>query len=186
VKVVQVRNRTKGGRRITGAEIDKRICAHFRRKEAVRLREMTRAWKPIPYLDERRRIIREALSAHVDRKYSLSIAALLPLVDGLAAEIRRTTIKPAKGKKLKLIAVNEVVHLYRPADGRSRKWAEVVSIAVTEGIFKDYDFNTQPAPAKNNRHGVLHGRIPNYESEKLSLQTFLVLDVMACIAAKHP
>jgi hypothetical protein len=59
-------------------------------------------------------------------------------------------------------------------------------IEVTERVFKDYDFATQRAPAKNNRHGVMHGRIAKYASEKNSLQTFLLLDVMACIAAKHP
>jgi hypothetical protein len=179
-RLVNVRGRGKG------VEIDRRMCAAFRRNRGTRLRGMTKAWAGVPYLKARRQIIRQAQAAHLDKKYALSIAALLPLVDGLAAEVRRTTIRVAPATRKKVIAVKDVVHLYAPAEGRSRQWSEVVLLAVGERIFKDYDFDTQPAPAKNNRHGVLHGRISHYASEKNSLQTFLLLDVMACIASKHP
>jgi hypothetical protein len=180
-KLVHVQGRGKG------AEIDRRMCAAFRRNRGARLRSMTKAWKAVPYLNDRRHIIRQAQAAHLEKRYALSIAALLPLVDGLAAEVRRANMSlvPATSKKRRVIAVNDVVHLYDPAQGRSRHWSAVVLMAVSQRIFKDYDFDTQRAPAKNNRHGVLHGRIPQYASEKHSLQTFLLLDVMACIAANN-
>ena len=132
------------------------------------------------------------LRAHRRKEYALSIAALLPLVDGLAAEVRRNNPQKvavangaAKKGKRRLIAVGEVVALYDP-QGRARDWADVVIEEVTKRMFKDYDFDTQPAPAKVNRHGVLHGRIADYASEVNSLKTLLMVDVMAHIATCQP
>jgi hypothetical protein len=86
-----------------------------------------------------------------------------------------------KGGRKKLIAVAEVVTLY-DSKGRASDWADAVMQAVSEQMFKDYDFETQRAPAKLNRHGVLHGRIPDYGSEANSLKAILLLDVMVHIA----
>jgi hypothetical protein len=174
----------RGARR--GEAIDKRICSLFRSRRYKRIGTMSRAWWSVPYLRERRPIIRQALGAHKKRKWALSISTLLPLVDGLAAEIRKAnpklTVVTAKNGKPRLIAVADVVTLYDPA-GRAPEWGTMVVSTVCGSMFKSYDFDSQPAPAKINRHGVLHGRITKYHTEANSLKIILLLDVMAHIAA---
>lgn len=148
---------------------------------------MTKEWWRIPYLKKRQRIIRQALAAHKNKQYGLSVPALMPLVDGLAAAVRHRGL-PAlavsgKNRKRPTIAVGEVIALYDPS-GRVHDWVDVVIAAVEERMFKGYDFDTQQAPATVNRHGVEHGRIADYDTEVNSLQTILLLDVMAHIATR--
>jgi hypothetical protein len=186
-RILEIRGRNKG------VSINKFICAAFRRKKYARLASMTKAWWRISYLKKRQRIIRQALRAHRRKEYALSISTLLPLVDGLASEIRQrnpqlVAVANAGGKKKgkeRLIAVREVVALYDPQD-RVRDWADVVMDESNKRMFADYDFKTQPAPAKMNRHGILHGRHDDFDSEVNSLKALLMLDVMAHIASCTP
>ena len=182
-RLLEVRGRNRG------VSIDKFICLAFRRKNHARVASMMRAWWRIPYLKNRQRLIRQAIRAHRRKEYALSITTLLPLVDGLADEIRQRNAQQVpivsgsgKRRKQRLIAVGDVVALYDP-QRRVRDWADVVIEEVSKRMFADYDFQTQPPPAKLNRHGILHGRIVDYASEANSLKTLLMLDVMAHIAA---
>jgi hypothetical protein len=65
--------------------IDRFICAAFRRKKHARVASMTKAWWRVPFLKDRQTTIRQALRAHRRKEYALSIATLLPLVDGLTS-----------------------------------------------------------------------------------------------------
>jgi hypothetical protein len=167
-----------------GAEIDRQICLAFRRKRQAKLRAMVRTWKSVPYLHERRLIVRQAVDAHIGRKYALSIAALLPLVEGCAAEIRRVTPNASPTGKTTVRSgptVGDVILLY-DTGGKARDWADAVVEAVSGRVFAFYKFSNQKPPSKLNRHGILHGRIADYASEVNSLQALLLVDVMAHIA----
>lgn len=60
------------------------------------LNRVVRSWWPHPYMAKRKRTVRAALNAHKSRQYELMIPALLPLIDGLAAEIVAATFKPQR------------------------------------------------------------------------------------------
>lgn len=181
---------TNGLLRIRGANrgraIDRKICSLFRSQRHARISAMAKAWGRVPYLQERKSIVRQALGAHKERKWALSINALLPLADGLAAEIRKhnptRTVVTSKGKP-RLIAVEDVVALYDPA-GRSPAWGALVVATVCQLMFKSYDFEKEKSPTPLNRHGVLHGRVAKYATEVNSLKTILLVDVMAHIATR--
>jgi hypothetical protein len=176
----------KGGARA----LNRGICAAFREKRAMRLREMVRKWSTIAYLGDRKRIVRSALKAHVDGKYELSIPALLPLADGLAAEIRAKVSSPLptnpfnkKKRKSRTIAVPDVVVIYDSGE-RVPEFVNCVLDTVANRMFGDYDFASEAPPSRMNRHGILHGRIAEYSSEAHSLQAFLLIDILAEIRAK--
>jgi hypothetical protein len=172
-----------------GVAIDRAICVAFRRNRNRHIKSMTKLWMTVPYLQARRTIIRQAVRAHLDSKYALSIAALLPLVDGLADDLRRKNphiVRPGKQGKAKLgEAVGDVVALYDPR-GRARDYGDAVITAVSQRVFKDYHFTTDPVPSSLNRHGILHGRIAEYPSEVNSLRALLLVDVMAQVATGLP
>lgn len=107
-------------------------------------------------------------------------------MDGLAAEIRQAhpDLVRARGKKGKPNlgeVATDIVKVY-DTNGRSRDYADAVIAAVSERVFKEYHFATDPSPSTLNRHGILHGRIPGYASDVNSLRAFLLVDVMAFIA----
>jgi hypothetical protein len=120
-RLLEVRGRNRG------VWIDKFICSAFRRKNHARVASMMRAWWRVPYLKNRQRFIRQAIRAHRRKEYGLSITTLLPLVDGLADEIRQRNAQQVpivssggKRRKQRLIAVGDVVALYDPQSRRSR------------------------------------------------------------------
>jgi hypothetical protein len=83
-----LRLRGKGRRSLA---IDAFVCTAFRQNKFRRLAAMTRVWPKLSYMEKRKSIVRQALRAHKRREWALCVSALLPLVDGLAAEVRRAT-----------------------------------------------------------------------------------------------
>ena len=57
-------------------------------------------------------------------------------------------------------------------------WAKVFADVVENVIYKRYDFGNDPAPYLN-RHGILHGRVPDYADKLNSIRVFLLVDAIA-------
>jgi len=162
-----------GYRRHGGEWLDETLCAEARADDMALVRHMADRWATVAYLADRRVIIDDAIHAHAERRYSLSIPALLPFVDGLAATIVGTeSMSPT-------IKVRPAAEQYAESDP---VWGELLLIAISDHIFKCYPFGTEGAQSELNRHGILHGRIKNYPSEANSLRTMLLIDKFARIA----
>ena len=73
------------------------------------LNRVVRSWWSNPYMEKRKRTVRAAINAHKNRQYELTIPTLLPLIDGLAAEIVAATPKLQR----KAIYTKDAVTLYR-------------------------------------------------------------------------
>jgi len=141
---------------------------YFSANDCALLEAMTEEWLVIPYLRDREAIIRDAMSAHRARHYTLTVPSLLPFAEGLSAEIIRN---PAGQNVVKAVA----------REWRSREqepWTELYLDVVLHVIYKSYDFATDPAPYLN-RHGILHGRVPDYASALNSMRVFLLIDCVA-------
>ena len=63
------------------------IADYFNADRCAALTTMTDAWPKIPYLRDRESVITDSLWAHREGRFTLSVPALLPLAEGLAAEI---------------------------------------------------------------------------------------------------
>src|SRR5713226_6089422 len=118
-------------------------------------------------LPDREPILRDALSAHRAGQSTLTIPALLPLADGLCAEI------------LGITRTDSVKILAQDWQSREREvWVDLFRAVVDDLIYKNYSFAADPAPYLT-RHGILHGRVADYWSPHNSTRVFLLLDAVA-------
>jgi hypothetical protein len=166
----------KGTHEHGGEWLDAELCSGAREDDCAALKDIVEPWWSVPYLADRRPIIEDALHAHEEGRYALSIPALMPLVDGLTAEIVGVT----KWHERQAIYVRQAAVAYH--DAEEEVWSEGLLTVVSEQVFKPYAFGSAAAPSLINRHGVLHGRISGYASEANSLRTVLLIDIFARFA----
>jgi hypothetical protein len=163
-------SKTKGNR-----AVQEYIFRIFLTKEYRFLNQMVRVWWNVPDMRKRKKTIRAAIAAHRAGKYDLAIPTLLPLIDGLAAQImpNSSTHNPIVAKK--------VATQFKLDEGE--EYSECVERVVHALIYKKFDFNTAKRPPSSvNRHAILHGRVVGYGSELNSYRVILLLDVMVDIA----
>ncbi len=161
------------GRAGKTSEIDCYLCSLFNENDGARLRERIEAWFKLPYLADRKQIILDSLEAHKAGKWTLTVPALLPLVDGLMRRFRKEHLRRSKNP-------NKVMHADKFADYYRRKQPKLFGKSfasfLREHMFAKYDINNGASPSSINRHAVLHGEIFDYATEANSLKVFLFLD----------
>jgi hypothetical protein len=145
------------------------IREYFSANHWTLLETIGNEWLNVPYLKKREQIVRDALAAHRAGQYTLTVPALMPLAEGLSAEIVGNTT--GRQNVVKTVAL----------DWKAREqevWTELYSDVVIHVIYKTYDFAKDPAPYLN-RNGILHGRVPDYGTELNSLRVFFLVDSVA-------
>ncbi|MFZ0912776.1 MAG: hypothetical protein WBQ76_04450 [Candidatus Korobacteraceae bacterium] len=154
--------------RTNGADaMNAAILQFFSNNEFAVLGEMTEGWASIPYLNDRQAIIRDTISAHKAGQFTLSIPAMLPLAEGLAAEI----LEIADTNAVRVIAAD-----WKSAEAEA--WSQEFWNVVEHVIYKSYKFGKDPATYLN-RHGILHGRVFDYANALNSTRVILLVDVIA-------
>jgi len=155
--------------------VDEFVCRRFRKDRYRLLTRMSRKWSKMPYLTQNRGAFKDALKAHRDGRYRVSITMLLPLIDGLAREI----VIACKGKTRKIIVADEAVEILEERHGDI--WTDGLKLVVEQVVFARCDPRKSVKPRLSlNRHAILHGiASPRYASEANSLRIILVLDVFA-------
>jgi hypothetical protein len=150
------------------------IGAYFNANDSALLVALSDDWANIPYIRDKQAVIRDAMSAHRAGQFTLSIPALLPLAEGLCAEIlgiNGTHVVSAVARDRSSGALD-----WGPVD--RDVWVQLFRDVVEGVIYKPYRFGTDPAPFLN-RHGILHGRVADYASELNSTRVFLLIDAVA-------
>ena len=156
------------------------VFRKFRKAKYKALNRMVRSWWRAPYMRKRKKSIRAAISAHKKRQFELAIPTLLPLIDGLAAEI----VAGTPNLRRKSIYTKEAAAMYNADE--AEVWSECVEQVVFSLVYKDYDFRTAKRPPSSvNRHGILHGRTVDYGSELNSYRVIFLLNVMVKIAEQN-
>jgi hypothetical protein len=157
--------------------VEEYVFRKFRRDKYRLLNRTVRRWWRVPYMNKRKKAIRAAINAHKRRQFELTIPALLPLIDGLAAEI----VVGTPNLKAKTIYAKDAVKIYNADE--AEVWSECVEQVVFGLVYRDYDFRTAKRPPSSvNRHGILHGKVVDYGSELNSYRVIFLLDVMVNIA----
>jgi hypothetical protein len=151
------------------AAMNDAIVEYFNHDDCALLVEMSEGWMSVPYLGDRENIIRDAVEAHKHGKFTLSVPTLLPLVDGLSAEI-------LGNQSMKAVAL--LANERRANDPEI--WAQAFCDFVAHVYYKGYEFGKENAPFLS-RHGILHGRVFDYPSVLNSTRVFLFIDVIANI-----
>jgi len=155
------------------------------------LRDMVRDWKRNPYFADRMHIINDALEAHIEGRYTLSIPTLLPLVEGILTDIvgRRATradggIRGWAGDALERLYSDSLREAYRDAvityvTGIT-VYGSVDSAYFTPQRFPEWlELNGLTGDQVLQRHAILHGVQIDYASRENSLRAFFLLDVLS-------
>ena len=177
----------------TPESIRQAIVGYFEADDFYYLKSMVDGWKRNLYFIDRMSIITEALDAHINGKYSLSIPTLLPLVEGIMIEIvgRRAT----KRESIKAWAGNAIEKMYTDAMREASKdavIAYVTGITVYGKVEPENYFTPQRFPEWLKQHGltgdqvlqrhaILHGVQKDYASKENSFRAFFLLDVLSWI-----
>ena len=148
----------------------------------VILKDMIKDWKLRSYFDVRAELLDDALDAHVNGKYSLSIPALLPLIEGFFNSCFIAYDHKALIKRMKEFFV---------VNGRDELIANSLEAVLEEYLFRTATFfgsedknsytnfktnSIMPPEQILNRHGVLHGFDYQYISKENSLRVFFTID----------
>jgi hypothetical protein len=149
------------------AAMNNAILQYFSEDNWASLERMTESWNSIPYLLDRTGIIADALFAHRSGLYTLSVPTLLPLVDGLSAEILGSHSKNAVAKFAENRRAND-----------PEIWVQGFCDFMAQVFYKGYRFGQDSAPYLN-RHAILHGRVFDYPSALNSTRVFLLVDALA-------
>lgn len=145
-----------------------------------RIEEMVTKWDAIPYLRCRQKIYLDAIEGYRQGLHTLVVPALLPLAEGLAAEI-----VPGNAHRTDTVTRAAKVQVNHSASDDDFGAA---TLAVLEDSYYLHTNFTQPAtPGMFNRHRILHGRSADYASASNSIRAFLLVDTVAemwsCVTA---
>ncbi|HLC30604.1 MAG TPA: hypothetical protein VJM51_07470 [Dehalococcoidia bacterium] len=142
-------------------------------------------WNSHPLFAPRMHIIRDALWAHQNRKYTLSFPALIPQVEGIMSEYVISNGLPAKLGSIKAV--------YEAVVGDPAKNYPLFVWAIADTLLYQLQTNTyfstdfagelekRIPKRRTTRHTVLHGIMPGYNRASHSLRSFLVLDALSAL-----
>ena len=171
---------------VTVEQIEQVFINNYSINNYLALREMVSSWFDSPFFDRRKRIIEDALDAHLSRKFTLSIPALLPQIEGiLSSKTNRTA--GGVGRLLKeAVAGNSLrdIGVFSTLEDDI-----LIALAIDPFLFKGHideffspekytewvmsqGFESIPL----NRHAILHGVQIDYATEINSLRVFFLLD----------
>lgn len=175
------------------------IARYYKRNNWTILKKTVSNWKSNSFFRPRMGIIYDALDAHINGKYTPSVPALLPHIEGVAREIV---------EKYKLPELDKPIIYTKEQYGKdgAKTWPSAVfnRVAINAFSFEELvaiesllyylegtmylsprgrgkkleDFATKDIL---NRNSILHGRHLKYATSMNSLKCFLALDVLALI-----
>jgi len=165
-------------------QVEALFLDYFRDDEWTALRDMCESWEEIPIFVERMHIINDALAAHINGKYTLSVPSLLPQFEGVAAKILGNNIAHGTGNHIaRLIRENYPdVHPAASKDPLIKFVVNHLFIYINFDTFGE-ELESQGIKAASflHRHAILHGVHLGYAAPGLSLRAFLLLDALSYI-----
>jgi len=178
------------------------ILRYYKRNNWAILKNAVNNWGNNSFFQPRMRIIYDALEAHMNGKYTLSVPTLLPHIEGIAREI----VGKYNSPELPTTIIYREINYGK--DG-AKTWPSTVfgKVAISELDFKEWvavesllyylegtmylsprkegkklkDFGTKDIL---NRHSILHGTHIKYATPMNSLKCFLALDVLSLLNDK--
>jgi hypothetical protein len=172
---------------VTSKQIEKVFIDNYSVNNHIALKEMVSSWLHSSFFDRRKRIIEDALEAHISGKFTLSIPALLPQVEGILSS---KTNRNAGSVGLLLKAAVEQNDLSDISIFNAVEDDILIALATDPFLFKGHTFGEFFTPEKYtewvtgqgfdstplNRHAILHGVQIDYATEINSLRVFFLLD----------
>jgi len=163
------------------------ISRHYAQKQWQPLREAVNGWRTNPLFRGRMRVIDEALEAHARGHYTLTIPALLQLVEGISSDYLRAIHPQARfGGHTKQVvkAALEDAPVDRFGIELGFAVGSLLEFLLDElYLFQDFDaqYRALRSQKRLNRHAIHHGRQHAYATRMNSLRVFLILDLLSLL-----
>lgn len=176
-------------------ELDRVILEYFRKDNYARLSKLVSAWRM--HFEDRHHIFEDALWAHKQGRYTLSISTLATQVEGILRDLteeygrrgawlnrfneafgfdynpNNPPTSPAVEQVMSEFVNLPLAERYKKAEELRRN---ITLLRINElydhGVFSDEDFSSSV-----NRHAILHGVFKNF-GELQSLRLFFVLSLL--------
>ncbi len=165
---------------LTPTAVKQLIVELYSENDWQHLRESVNDWRSKPHFQRRMPIIEDALEAHLAGRYTLSIPAILPQVEGIASEI--LGVSPGRPRDI----IRDVVTAQYPDFSSAVARDALISYLMLGygwGDFAQFAAWLQQHQTTEqellHRHAILHGVQVNYASRENSLRAFLLLDALA-------
>ena len=163
------------------------VSRYYAKDNWRRLEEVLERCRNNSLFKRRLKVIEEALQAHREGLYSLSVPGLLIHLEGIAADyVKKHKLLPRVGSKTKeiiLTALNDTP--YSLLDIRTYAGVSALIAYVEDSMFASVDFDKEHVRLHGeNRllgHAVRHGRQVAVGSRMNSLRLFLFIDVMTLL-----
>ena len=154
-------------------DVDRRVTDAY---GSGRTSQLLADWEGSTLLARQAPILRDAVQAHLDGQYNLSVPALLLCVEAVAV----TLVKPRNGRLGKAQRESLVAATF--AEESRTGDLERATLRATANLFNTMLYGTwfhgDPIPAYLNRHAVLHGGDLEYGDQANSLRAILLLDLL--------
>lgn len=157
------------------------------------LKLMVQDWENHKAFSGRMEVISDALDAHIDGKYTLSIPAILPIIEGILTEILGK--RDRKMEEWAKNAIEEYYTDYLQEASRDAVIAYITGAALYVAIPPQYftseryvEWLKQHGMVESQvlqRHAILHGVQKDYASKENSLRAFLLLDILASLSKSN-
>lgn len=161
--------------------ISRTIMGYYHKNDFGNLRNMVDSWEENPLFAPRMHIIRDALKAHCEGRYTLSVPALLPQIEGILNDYVRTNHLPARVGRIKevfdaVFADNNGYNL----TGWSIADTLHYQLQNSSYVWTDFEQELKRAikSRRTTRHTVLHGVNPAYNRPIHSLKVLILLDAV--------
>ena len=160
------------------------IISFYHRRNFERLNQMVENWAANPLFAPRMHILKDALEAHRQGKYTLSVPALFPQIEGILNDYVVTN-----GLVAKLGKIREVYNsaIGDPNDYDLIRWTIVATLLyqLQNNVYAFTDFEQELRRSINRRqvtrHTVLHGIALKYDRPIYSLKSFVLLDALSAL-----
>lgn len=148
--------------------------------------DTVKTWEKNLYFKPWNPIIKDALEAHLQKKYSLSIPVLFIVIEAIIKEFcKKNKIEVPNSRSKPNDKIVSAIKNEAGNEGLKYLQVDAFFIAIQERIYSD----TGLLKGKNfshflNRNAILHGLTSKYGSPKNSLQCFMVLDILNVLKGK--
>lgn len=162
--------------------ITRMMLHYYSAENFVALNDLVNCWGDSPYFAKWSNVINDALFAHKKKKYTLSIPALLLVIEGVAGTICKNNdlgVRPDSSDGKQKVK-SALTHLLSEDIDSNLLNMDIILNALDERIYAHTSKISKARGYRHflNRHAILHGNAPHYGTPKNSIQCFLLLDLL--------
>lgn len=146
-----------------------------------RVKQTFNFWKTQSKISDRIPLIEEAIEAHLEKRFYLSVAAFIPQIEGLLTDALKSMNRPADFNSMSKEDMKRATFALKDSwESQTHSLPEATSLLDSlpgaVGDLYDKFVSDQFVQGRLYRHGICHGLQTDFGSKKNSLRLILLLD----------